>query len=96
MNNNKESFIIVGITRSGDKFRPSDWADRLCGVLSIFGRDNRTVYSPYVRPGCTLKGDKTVIVDAALYQLEPRAYKFLQDFANDNHLQIEILPPDQS
>ncbi len=61
-----ENFIIVGITIDGKKFRPSDWADRLCGVMSAFGADNRMMYSPYVRPGCTLKGDKTVLVDARL------------------------------
>ncbi|MBL8423550.1 MAG: DUF3579 domain-containing protein, partial [Candidatus Accumulibacter phosphatis] len=24
------SFIIVGLTTAGKKFRPSDWAERLC------------------------------------------------------------------
>ncbi|MBL8428197.1 MAG: DUF3579 domain-containing protein, partial [Dechloromonas sp.] len=26
------TFIIVGLTKEGRKFRPSDWAERLCGV----------------------------------------------------------------
>ena len=25
-----ENFIIVGLTLDGRKFRPSDWAERLC------------------------------------------------------------------
>ena len=62
---------LVGITNDGKKFRPSDWADRLCGVMSAFGADNRMTYSPYVRPGCTLKGDKTVMIDARLHDVEP-------------------------
>ena len=89
MNQKIENFIIVGVTREGKKFRPSDWSDRLCGVMSAFGADHRMTYSPYVRPGCTLKGDKTVLVDARLYDVEPLAYKFMVNFANDNKLQIE-------
>lgn len=89
MNQKIENFVIVGLTREGHKFRPSDWADRLCGIMSAFGSDNRMVYSPYVRPGCTLDGEKTVLVDARLYDIEPLAYKFLINFANDNHLQID-------
>ena len=44
------SFIIVGVTTAGKKFRPSDWAERLCGVLSAFGAEKRMRYSPYVGP----------------------------------------------
>ncbi|PTD95273.1 DUF3579 domain-containing protein [Pseudothauera lacus] len=89
MNQNIQSFVIIGVTTEGKKFRPSDWADRLCGIMSAFGADHRMMYSPYVRPGCTLKGDKTVVVDARLYDIEPLAYKFLINFANDNDLQME-------
>ena len=84
-----ENFIIVGITIDGKKFRPSDWADRLCGVMSAFGADNRMKYSPFVRPSSNARGDKTVLVDARLYDIEPLAYKFLVNFASDNNLQIE-------
>lgn len=90
-----ESFVIIGVTNSGQKFRPSDWADRLCGVMSAFGADHRMTYSPYVRPGCNLTGDKTVVVDARLYDLEPLAYNFLVNFAKDNDLRIEYLAPDE-
>ncbi|MDT3669290.1 MAG: DUF3579 domain-containing protein [Aromatoleum sp.] len=89
MNQANNSFVIIGVTKEGKKFRPSDWADRLCGIMSAFGADNRMTYSPYVRPGCTLTGDKTVLVDAHLYEIEPLAYKFLINFANDNNLQME-------
>ncbi|MBC9071338.1 DUF3579 domain-containing protein [Thauera sp. CAU 1555] len=96
MNQKIESFVIIGVTREGKKFRPSDWADRLCGIMSAFGADHRMMYSPYVRPGCTLKGDKTVLVDARLYDIEPLAYKFLINFANDNDLQMEPIDDDQA
>ena len=45
-----EGVIIQGITRAGRAFRPSDWAERLCGVLSTFGGDQQMRYSPFVRP----------------------------------------------
>ena len=88
MNRNVQSFIIVGITHAGKRFRPSDWAERLCGIMSAFGSDQRMTYSPYVRPGANARGDKTVSVDARLYDIEPLAYKFLQNFAADNDLQL--------
>ena len=40
--------------------------------MSAFGSDNRMMYSPYVRPGCTLTGQKTVLVNARLYDIEMR------------------------
>jgi hypothetical protein len=83
-----ESFVIVGLTREGRKFRPSDWSDRLSGVMSAFGAEKKMRYSPYVRPGSTKDGDKCVIVDKRLYDLEPLAYNFLVSFAKDNDLQV--------
>ena len=96
MRNTIQSFIIVGVTQGGKTFRPSDWADRLCGVMSAFGADNRMTYSPYVRPGCSLKGDKTVLVDARIHDIEPLAYNFLVNFAKDNDLQMDYLAPGES
>ena len=95
MNQKIESFVIIGVTKEGRTFRPSDWADRLCGIMSAFGADHRMMYSPYVRPGCTLKGQKTVMVAARLYDIEPLAYKFMVNFANDNDLQMEPIGDDQ-
>jgi hypothetical protein len=81
------SFIIVGLTIQGRKFRPSDWCDRLSGALSTFGATKKMHYSPYVSPG-DYNGEKAVYVDGALRELEPTAYAFLLDFARDNDLQI--------
>ena len=96
MNQTIESFVIIGVTTDGNTFRPSDWADRLCGIMSAFGSDNRMMYSPYVRPGCTLTGQKTVLVNARLYDIEPLAYKFLINFAKDNQLQMEPIADDHT
>ncbi len=82
-----ENFIIVGLTQDGKRFRPSDWAERLCGVMSVFGAERRMSYSPYVQPG-NHDGEKCVFVDARIRDVEPMAYKFLINFAGDNNLQV--------
>ena len=79
--------IIIGITESGITFRPSDWAERLCGVMSLFGEDQRISYSPFVRP--TLQaGVRCVVVDRRLQELRPEAFEFLIGFARDNELRL--------
>jgi hypothetical protein len=80
-------FVIRGVTTGGSAFRPSDWAERLCGVMSVFGADQRMAYSPYVQP-VTSSGVKCVVVDARLKDIEPMAYTFLINFARDNELQV--------
>jgi hypothetical protein len=84
-------FFILGITNGGKTFRPSDWAERLCGAMSCFrpqgGRDAHLRYSPYVRPTVVNKL-KAVVVNRALQKVEPLAYHFVVDFAKDNDLQV--------
>src|SRR4051812_23481567 len=78
-------FVILGTTRDDRAFRPSDWAERLCGVLSAFGGDQRMQYSPFVHP-VTANGVRCVVVDVRLEEVEPMAYRFLLSFAKDNAL----------
>ncbi len=82
-------FIIQGITSSGSTFRPSDWAERLAGVMSSFRPPgsvaNRLTYSPYVVP-TFMDGVKCVVVDPRLRALQPLAWQFVLDFARDNDL----------
>ncbi|MBC7500978.1 MAG: DUF3579 domain-containing protein [Herminiimonas sp.] len=84
--------IIQGITKDGSQFRPSDWAERLCGVMSCFrpegtgGRHAHLQYSPYVRP-TVLAGVKSVVMSEDLRAIEPLAYHFVINFAKDNNLQ---------
>jgi hypothetical protein len=79
--------VIKGITQSGQQFRPSDWSDRLCGVMSAFGADEQLRYSPLVTPALR-DGLRCVIVRRQLAELEPRLFKFFLSFALDNDLQI--------
>ncbi len=86
-------FFILGVTADGKQFRPSDWAERLCGVMSCFrpegsgGRHAHLQFSPYVRP-VLLNGTKAVVVSNALRELDPMAYHFVVAFARDNNLQV--------
>ncbi len=84
--------IIKGVTSGGGPFRPSDWAERLCGVLAMYRpgyvatRGPVFGYSPYAQP-TMVGGIRSVIVDSRLRDLEPRAWDFVMGFARDNDLQ---------
>ena len=80
-------FVIQGLTLDGKAFRPSDWAERLCGVMAAFGGDHRMQYSPFVYP-VMVNGVRCVVVDRRLEEIEPRAYRFLVNFAKDNELRV--------
>lgn len=88
-----DEFFILGLTSNGQQFRPSDWADRLCGVMSCFrpegsgGRNAHLKFSPYVQP-TMLNGVKAVVVNNDLQKIEPLAYHFVRNFAKDNDLQV--------
>ena len=86
MSSRSDEFVIRGVTLEGKRFRPSDWAERLCGVMSAFGSDGRMQYSPYVYP-VSSDGVKCVVVDVRLKEVEPMAYNFLMSFARDNELE---------
>ena len=43
-------FAIRDVTLDGKPFRPSDWSERLCGVMAAFGNDHRMRYSPFAHP----------------------------------------------
>ena len=87
-----EEFFILGITSKGRQFRPSDWAERLCGAMTCFtpglgGIDAHLKFSPYVHP-TVVDGTKAVVVSHQLQKIEPMAYHFVVSFAKDNDLQV--------
>jgi hypothetical protein len=87
MTERRKNLIIEGITLSGRAFRPSDWAERLCGVMSVFGADEQLRYSQHVRP-VMMDGVRCVVLEGELAGVEPRAYRFMLDFAKDNELNV--------
>ena len=79
--------IIQGITKEGGKFRPSDWAERLCGSVATYGPGRRIIFHPNVKLA-SLKGVKCVVIDASLENDDEMLFDFLTDFADENSLQI--------
>jgi hypothetical protein len=99
-----QEFLIVGVTSEGKTFRPSDWAERLAGVMSAFRPGgprpgSHLSYSPWCVPN-TIQGFKCVVVNASLKNAEPMAWAFVMNFAKDNDLYVsesnalpEVFPP---
>lgn len=91
--------FIRGITRQGRTFRPSDWAERLAGVMSPFRPGgaqpgSHLSYSPWVIP-TVIGGIKCVIVSRELREHEPMAWDFVMNFARDNELEVSDTRPDE-
>jgi hypothetical protein len=91
----RREVFIQGITSDGRAFRPSDWAERLAGTMSVFrprgspaaGLGGAISYSPYCVPR-VIGSVKCVIVNEALREIEPMAWDFVMNFARDNDLQV--------
>jgi hypothetical protein len=79
--------VIQGITESGGTFRPSDWAERLCGAVASYGPGRRIIFHPNVKLAA-MKGIKCVVIDASLEEEDEMLFEFLTDFAHENKLQI--------
>jgi hypothetical protein len=84
--------VILGRTRSGATFRPSDWAERLAGVMSSFRPGgvqpgSHLSYSPWCVP-TLVAGVKAVVVNRELRDAEPMAWDFVMNFAKDNDLEF--------
>jgi len=87
-----QELFIVGVTSDGKGFRPSDWAERLAGVMSAFrpggpSPGSHLSYSPWCVPN-SLNGFKCVVVNSQLKAAEPMAWDFVMNFAKDNDLQV--------
>ena len=92
-----KEIYILGLTRAGKPFRPSDWAERLAGVMSPFRPGgpqpgSRIGYSPWCVPRSF--GDvKCVIGNRDLRTDHVMAWDFADNFARDNDLQVLLEPP---
>lgn len=79
--------VIQGVTENGETFRPSDWAERLSGMLSVFSDDGYLDYSPFLKP-LIAGGVRCVAIDRELERRDPAACALLLQFARDNRLQM--------
>ena len=92
VSNTAKEVFIQGITADGKPFRPSDWAERLAGVMSPFRPGGATPgshlsYSPWCIPN-TFGGIKCVVVNLDLREHNVMAWDFVMNFALDNGLQV--------
>lgn len=81
-----DELIIAGVTTDGNKFRPSDWVDRVCGILAVFDQQ-KVAYSPFLRP-MVYKNMNCVAVRKELEKKIPGVFNFLMQFAADNRLMV--------
>ena len=84
--------FIQGVIQDGRTFRPSDWAERLAGVMSPFRPGgaqpgSHLSYSPWCVP-TVIEGVKCVIVDRELRDHDPMAWDFVINFGKDNELHV--------
>lgn len=82
-----DEIIIHGTTSNGKVFRPSDWAERLCGILSSFTKDHRLSYHEFVHP-MLIDKVRCVTISKQLEEVNPSMFRFLMDFAADNDLRV--------
>ena len=92
VSSNAKEVIILGRTQGGKTFRPSDWAERLAGVMSSFRPggvqpSSHLSYSPWCIP-TVIDGIKAVVVNRQLRDAEPMAWDFVLNFAKDNNLEV--------
>ena len=91
--------IIFGVTNAGEKFRPSDWIERFCGVMAPYDTTYQSSgervniqkgmgYSDLVFP-TTHKGERVAIAMEQLNDIEPLAWEFVLNFIKENDLKTE-------
>ncbi|HDR8856496.1 TPA: DUF3579 domain-containing protein [Burkholderia territorii] len=87
-----DGFLIRGITHAHKTFRPSDWPERLAGVITLFVGEKR----PSCRSALTrlatpvvVGGAKCLVVSCELQDVCPDAFEFAMQFARDNDLPVD-------
>lgn len=79
--------LVQGIDKDRNRFRPSDWADRFCCILSSYGDDRRIRYSPMLLP-TYVEGVRSIRMDRRLEEVHPDIAQALMDFARTNNLTV--------
>ena len=76
-------YTIFGITQDGEKFRPSDWTERLVCTQ----KEQLIKYANHLKIS-RIDGVKSIVFDDKLEQACPVTYERLLSFAKINHLPI--------
>lgn len=83
------SWLIEGVMQNGRPLRPSDWVERVSGVMAKFGADHRLRYGA-VRP-CFVGGKKCLLVQKTLERDDPAAFEYVSAFVHANGLKMSDL-----
>jgi len=82
-----EKILIMGQTKGGKKFRPSDWAERLYYTVASYGKNGRIIFNPLVNLNQE-DNSKCFVINTTLQDKDPMIYDFLVDFAVSNELEM--------
>jgi len=82
-----EKILIMGQTKEGKKFRPSDWAERLYYTVASYGKNGRIIFNPLVNLNQE-DNSKCFVINVTLRDKDPMIYDFLVDFAVSNELEM--------
>lgn len=84
----KNFLIVQGRNKHNETFRPSDWAERLCHMSTVFAHDDKNLTNTMIVP-CVINGVKCLRVDHGLQTHNPLFWSFVTSFAYDNDLITE-------
>ncbi len=80
-------WIILGEREGGDRFRPSDWVDRLAVLGARFGTDRRLRYQRDLDT-VVVNGQRALRVSDCLARRDADLYRMILDFAQENRLRM--------
>jgi hypothetical protein len=92
MNQKRVGHFIFGITQTGNKFRPSDWIERVAAVFATYDARHRLRYDPMIMPA---KYDELpcLFVDSNFAAKNPAGCQYITEFVRSNHLQFKTTAP---
>ncbi len=85
--NTSEEIIIQSLTRKGNRFRPSDWVDRICSSYAEFGEDRKLRYSHFLKPKI-IDGVRCLVVSMEFRTANRDGFEELMQFVEGNNLSI--------
>lgn len=84
----EQCLIIHSEKHDGERFRPSDWVERISSSVARFGGDRRLRYDQSVHP-VMIGEKKCLFVSSQLQRVAPTLYSYIMDFAKKNQLRVE-------
>ena len=79
-------WLIQGVNEAGQRFRPSDWAERISSLMATF-EGGRLQYSSMIYP-LIINGIKCVHLDDRLQSNAPAIHQQVMEFVTNNQLNV--------